>query len=125
MKTRLRYALCLVALIIAAWYGTARAEEIIRPPNDDSERSTVRVNTNWVEHSLDWHECLERARVSLTKFKYFVDISDKSVFGLKEGITVSVRCDYEGVAFVVSAFRRRPEQAVQEQIMQELVDTFE
>ena len=99
-------------------------QEITRPPNDDSEKSTVRVTTAWTVHKLDMNGCLARAATVLAYEKYFVDPTEVSVYGLKEGITVSFRCDYEGVVFVVVAHRKRPDQATQDRIIIGLRDAF-
>lgn len=101
------------------------SQEIVRPPSDDEEKSTVRVNTNWTVHSLGKAGCLDRAKTSLTEAHYFIDVNDeKGVWGLMEGRTVAIRCDYEGVAFFVVAHRRRPDQATQTKIINDLVEAF-
>ncbi|MEJ8851258.1 hypothetical protein [Variovorax rhizosphaerae] len=100
------------------------ANEPVRPPNDDSDRSTVRVNTYWATHALGKAACLQRAKETLTKLEYFVDITEKSVFGLKEGLTASIRCDYKGLAFFVMAFRTRPDAPTQQKLLADVTTEF-
>ena len=100
------------------------SQEVKRPPNDDSKTSTVRVSTAWVDHNLDKNGCLSRAATVLANDNYFVDPTDGAVYGLKEGMTVSFRCDHKGVVFVVVAYRKRPDQATQTRIIEGLRDAF-
>jgi len=103
---------------------TAPTKEITRPPIDDSETSSVRVTTSWLQHSLSQTGCLEHARAALTKAKYFVEAGDRSVYGVREGMTFSIRCDYEGVAFFAVAYRHRPSTQTQDRILNEITRLF-
>lgn len=131
MKRNIR--IILTAILFSFTYLLAwqlKAENVLnigvnKPPHDDSKRSTVRVNTMWVRHNLSWKECISRASTILAKDEYFVDLSSKvSTYGLKEGMTVSFRCDYEGVAFIIVAYRKRPNQATQDRIINGLAAKF-
>ncbi|WP_143515837.1 hypothetical protein [Pseudomonas sp. R37(2017)] len=103
---------------------TASTQEIARPPIDDSETSSVRVTTSWLQHSLSQTGCLEHARAALAKARYFVEGGDRSVFGYREGMTFSIRCDYEGVAFLAVAYRHRPSTQTQDRILNEITKLF-
>lgn len=103
---------------------TASGKEITRPPIDDSETSSVRITTSWIKHSLSQVGCLEHARAALTKARYFVDAGDRSVFGFREGMTFSIRCDYEGVAFFAVAYRNRPSTQTQDRILNQITRLF-
>lgn len=103
---------------------TASTQEIARPPIDDSETSSVRVTTSWLQHSLSQTGCLEHARAALAKARYFVEAGDRSVFGYREGMTFSIRCDYEGVAFLAVAYRHRPSTQTQDRILNEITKLF-
>lgn len=100
------------------------ANEITRPPIDDSETSSVRITTSWLQHSLSQTGCLQRARAALTKARYFVEAGERSVYGLREGMTFSIRCDYEGVAFFAVAYRKRPSTQTQDRILNEITRLF-
>ncbi len=100
------------------------AKEITRPPIDDSETSSVRVTTSWIQHSLSQTDCLKHAGAALTKARYFVDAGDRSVFGFREGMTFSIRCDYEGVAFLAVAYRHRPSTQIQDRVLNEITRLF-
>jgi hypothetical protein len=100
------------------------AKAIARPPIDDSETSSVRVTTSWIQHSLSQAECLKHAQAALTKARYFVDVGDRSVFGFRQGMTFSIRCDYEGVAFLAVAYRQRPSTETQDRILNEITRFF-
>lgn len=104
---------------------TFAGETVGRPPSDDGPKSTVRITTRWVEHAHDQDVCLATARKALGESGYFVEVTEISVFGLVEGRTASIRCDYKGVAFFVVAHRVRPDQATQDKIMDEIVLNFE
>jgi hypothetical protein len=99
-------------------------KEITRPPIDDSETSSVRLTTSWLQHSLNQTGCLEHARAALTKAGYFVEAGDRSVFGMREGMTFSIRCDYEGVAFFAVAYRHRPTTQLQDRVLNEITRLF-
>lgn len=99
-------------------------KEITQPPVDDSETSSVRVTTSWIQHSLSQTDCLKHAKAALTKARYFVDAGDRSVYGLREGMTFSIRCDYEGVAFLAVAYRHRPSAQTQDRILNEITRYF-
>ncbi|WP_151214057.1 hypothetical protein [Pseudomonas fluorescens] len=99
-------------------------KEITRPPIDDSETSSVRVTTSWLQHSLSQTGCLNHARAALTKARYFVEAGERSVYGLREGMTFSIRCDYEGVAFFAVAYRHRPSTQTQDRILNEITRLF-
>ena len=99
-------------------------KEMTRPPIDDSETSSVRVTTSWIRHSLSQTDCLKHARAALTKARYFVDAGERSVFGFREGMTFSIRCDYEGVAFLAVAYRQRPSTQIQDRILNEITRLF-
>jgi len=103
---------------------TAATKEITRPPVDDSETSSVRITTSWIQHSLSQTGCLQRARAALTKARYFVEAGERSVYGLREGMTFSIRCDYEGVAFLAVAYRQRPSTQTQDRILNEITRLF-
>ncbi|WP_152670410.1 hypothetical protein [Pseudomonas putida] len=103
---------------------SAPAKEITRPPIDDSETSSVRVTTSWLQHSLSQTGCLEHARAALIKARYFVEAGERSVYGLREGMTFSIRCDYEGVAFFAVAYRKRPSTQTQDRILNEITRLF-
>ena len=103
---------------------TAANKEITRPPVDDSETSSVRITTSWLQHSLSQTGCLQHARVALTKARYFVEAGERSVYGLREGMTFSIRCDYEGVAFLAVAYRHRPSTQTQDRILNEITRLF-
>ncbi|MGE8063571.1 hypothetical protein [Pseudomonas sp. NPDC089569] len=103
---------------------TAPTKEITRPPIDDSETSSVRVTTSWLQHSLSQTGCLEHARAALAKARYFVEPGDISVFGYREGMTFSIRCDYEGVAFFAVAYRHRPSTQTQDRVLNEITRLF-
>lgn len=81
--------------------------------------------TNWINHSLGISGCVERARASLSKAGYFIDSTEKSVVGLKPSMAANIRCDLEGTAFFVIAFRNRPDEAKQATFFDELVAPFE
>ena len=99
-------------------------KEVTQPPIDDSETSSVRVTTSWIRHSLSQTDCLKHARAALTKARYFVDAGERSVFGLREGMTISIRCDYEGVAFFAVAYRHRPSTQMQDRILNDITRLF-
>jgi hypothetical protein len=99
-------------------------KEITRPPIDDSETSSVRITTSWLQHSLSQKGCLEHARAALAKARYFVEAGERSVYGLREGMTFSIRCDYEGVAFFAVAYRQRPSTQTQDRILNEITRLF-
>ena len=99
-------------------------KEITRPPIDDSETSSVRVTTSWLQHSLTQAGCLQHARAALAKARYFVEAGERSVYGLREGMTFSIRCDYEGVAFFAVAYRQRPSTQTQDRILNEITRLF-
>ncbi|WP_223503798.1 hypothetical protein [Pseudomonas sp. GL-RE-29] len=99
-------------------------KEITRPPIDDSETSSVRVTTSWLQHSFSQTGCMEHARAALTKARYFVETGDRSVYGLREGMTFSIRCDYEGVAFFAVAYRNRPSTQTQDRILNQITRLF-
>jgi hypothetical protein len=103
---------------------TAANKEIVRPPVDDSETSSVRITTSWLQHSLSQTGCLQHARAALTKARYFVEAGERSVYGLREGMTFSIRCDYEGVAFLAVAYRHRPSTQTQDRILNEITRLF-
>ena len=103
---------------------TAPAKEITRPPIDDSETSSVRVTTSWLQHSFNQTGCLQHARAALTKARYFVEAGERSVYGLREGMTFSIRCDYEGVAFFAVAYRQRPSAQIQDRVLNEITRLF-
>ena len=103
---------------------TAPAKEITRPPIDDSETSSVRVTTSWLQHSFNQTGCLQHARAALTKARYFVEAGERSVYGLREGMTFSIRCDYEGVAFFAVAYRHRPSPQAQDRVLNEITRLF-
>lgn len=118
---------CLVSVVtmgLTACSSNAPPKQIIRPPEDDSETSTVRITTNWKEHALSKVGCMEHAKAVLTQAKYFVDAGERSIFGLREGMTFSIRCDYEGVAFFAVAYRHRPSVETQNRIMDEVMTRF-
>jgi hypothetical protein len=98
--------------------------QMTRPPVDDSETSSVRVTTSWIQHSLTQVQCLKHAQVALSKAGYFVDAGERSVFGFREGMTFSIRCDYEGVAFLAVAYRIRPSTEVQDRILNQVSRLF-
>ncbi len=101
------------------------SQEIARPPNDDGEKSTVRVNTAWTVHSLGKAGCIDRAKTRLAEAHYFIDIHDEdSVWGLVEGKTITIRCDYEGAAFFVVAHRHRPDKSTETKIIDDIVKSF-
>ncbi|MGZ9738366.1 hypothetical protein [Pseudomonas azerbaijanorientalis] len=102
----------------------ASTKEITRPPVDDSDTSSVRVTTSWLKHSLSQTGCLEHARAALKKARYFVEAGERSVYGLREGMTFSIRCDYEGVAFFAVAYRHRPSTQTQDRILNEITRLF-
>lgn len=104
--------------------STPSTKEITQPPIDDSETSSVRVTTSWIQHSLSQTDCLKHASAALTKARYFVDAGDRSVYGLREGMTFSIRCDYEGVAFLAVAYRHRPSTQTQDRILNEITRLF-
>jgi len=104
--------------------STASTKEITQPPIDDSETSSVRVTTSWIQHSYSQADCLKHARAALTKARYFVDAGDRSVYGMREGMTFSIRCDYEGVAFLAVAYRHRPSAQTQDRILNEITRLF-
>jgi hypothetical protein len=99
-------------------------KEVTRPPIDDSETSSVRVTTSWIRHSLSQTDCLKHARTALTKARYFVEAGERTVYGLREGMTFSIRCDYEGVAFLAVAYRQRPSPQIQDRILNEITRLF-
>ena len=104
--------------------ASAPNKAITRPPIDDSETSSVRLTTSWLQHSFSQTGCLEHARVALTKARYFVEAGNRSVFGFRQGMTVSIRCDYEGVAFLAVAYRQRPTTETQDRILNEITKLF-
>lgn len=61
---------------------------------------------------------------ALTKARYFVEVGERSVYGLREGMTFSIRCDYEGVAFFALAYRHRPSTQTQERVLNEITRLF-
>ena len=103
---------------------TASTKQITRPPVDDSETSSVRVTTSWLKHPFNQTGCLEHARAALAKARYFVEAGDRTVYGLREGMTFSIRCDYEGVAFFAVAYRHRPSTQTQDRILNEITRLF-
>jgi len=103
---------------------TSATKEITRPPVDDSETSSVRITTSWLQHSLSQTGCLQHARAALTKARYFVEAGERSVYGLREGMTFSIRCDYEGVAFLAVAYRHMPSTQTQDRILNEITRLF-
>jgi hypothetical protein len=103
---------------------TAATKEITRPPVDDSKTSSVRITTSWLKHSLSQTGCLQHARAALAKARYFVEAGDRSVYGLREGMTFAIRCDYEGVAFLAVAYRHRPSTQTQDRILNEITRLF-
>lgn len=90
------------------------------PPRDDSERSSVRLVTRWVYHSLGKTGCLERAAMLLKQAKYFVEPGEISVFGTREGMTFSVRCDAEDIAILSTAYRHRQSAETENQRFNEI-----
>lgn len=114
-----------VGLFLLAFTSYAFSSGITPPPNDDSDKSSVRVTTNWVTHSLGKAGCLEHAKTILAKAQYYIDTQGPhSVWGLSEGKTVTIRCDYEGVAFFVIAYRHRPDQETQNKLLNDLTKAF-
>lgn len=97
---------------------------IARPPVDDSETSSLRVTTTWLQHSLSQAGCLAHAKAALTKARYFVEAGDRSVYGLRQGMTFAIRCDYEGVAFFAVAYRQRPSVEAQDRVLNEITRLF-
>ncbi|MFY0727244.1 hypothetical protein [Pseudomonas sp. NFX15] len=102
----------------------ATNKEVASPPVDDSETSSVRITTSWLQHSLSQTGCIEHAKQALTKARYFVEAGDRSVFGMREGMTFSIRCDYEGVAFFSVAYRHRPSTQLQDRVLNEITRLF-
>ncbi len=84
----------------------------------------MRVSTAWEDHNLSLEGCFSRASAILAEEKYFVDLSKFSVFGLKDGMTVSFRCDHKGVVFIAIAYRKRPDQATQDRIINGIAAKF-
>lgn len=95
------------------------------PPNDDSEKSTVRVNTAWTEHELNLEDCLKKANKTLELLGYYVTTSSVSSYGLKEGLTTTIRCDAPNIAFILSAHRKRPPLDEQAKIINEIINKFD
>ncbi|WP_157214470.1 hypothetical protein [Pseudomonas sp. GM21] len=123
-RLRFGFLLSVISLGLIACSSDKTTKEITQPPIDDSKTSSVRVTTSWIRHSLSQTDCLKHARTALTKARYFVDAGDRSVFGFREGMTVSIRCDYEGVAFVAVAYRNRPSAQMQDRILNEVTRLF-
>lgn len=127
-KLRLGFLLGVISMGLAACASddniAAPTKVITQPPIDDSETSSVRVTTSWLQHSFSQSDCLKHARAALTKARYFVDAGDRSVFGLREGMTFSIRCDYEGVAFFAVAYRHRPSPQAQDRVLNEITRLF-
>lgn len=118
------FLLSVVAMGLTACSSKESPKQMTRPPEDDSETSSVRIVTNWKEHSLGQAGCMQNAKAVLTQAKYFIDIGERSVYGLREGMTFSIRCDYEGVAFFAVAYRHRPSVETQNRIMGEVMTRF-
>jgi hypothetical protein len=102
----------------------SRAEDLPRPPNDDSDQSTIRITTAWETHSFDVKSCVQHAATSLSAGRYFVDTRDLVVFGLRNSMTALIRCDYPGVAFFVVAYRHRPGSEAEARIMDDIKSRF-
>lgn len=113
-----------MGLTACSSHETASTREVTRPPIDDSATSSVRVTTSWLQHSLSQTGCLEHATAALTKARYFVEAGDRSVYGLREGMTFAIRCDYEGVAFFAVAYRHRPDTQTQDRVLNEITRLF-
>jgi hypothetical protein len=126
-SVRYGFLLCAITMGLTACTSDEKynaPKEITRPPIDDSETSSVRVTTSWLQHSLTQAGCLQHARAALAKARYFVEAGERSVYGLREGMTFSIRCDYEGVAFFAVAYRQRPSTQTQDRILNEITRLF-
>ena len=124
-RLRFGFLLSVISLgLTACSSDKTQTNEVAQPPIDDSETSSVRVTTSWIRHSLNQTDCLKHARAALTKARYYVDAGEVSVFGFREGMTVSIRCDYEDVAFFAVAYRNRPSTQTQDQILNQITRLF-
>ena len=123
-RLRVGFFLSVILVGMTACSSNEPTKQLERPPIDDSETSSVRVTTSWIQHSLSQTDCLKHARTALTRARYFVDAGDRSVFGFREGMTFSIRCDYEGVAFLAVAYRHRPSTQVQDRNLNEITRLF-
>ncbi|MGH8383986.1 MAG: hypothetical protein ACRESJ_00575 [Pseudomonas sp.] len=123
-RLRFGFLITVISMGLTACSSNENTNAITRPPIDDSETSSVRITTSWIQHSLSQVDCLKHAQAALTKARYFVDAGDRSVFGFRQGMTFSIRCDYEGVAFLAVAYRQRPSTETQDRILNEITRLF-